>query len=94
MSIESGLLPSHGHQEIGKVSSLTTKPLWDGSLVFEKDIPGLYNYQEILQMILCQRGRERVYNYKSSKENALQKGKSRVQTRKKPISTLIKLREC
>ena len=69
--VHSGLLPSHRHWEIGKVSSLMTTPLWDVSLVFGKDIPGLYNSQENLQRFLSQRSRERVYKYKSSKVNAL-----------------------
>ena len=65
-----------------------TTPLWDVSLVFGEDIPGLYNSQENLQRFLSQRSRERVYNYKSSKVNALQKGKSGVPTQEEACLNL------
>lgn len=47
-----------------------------GSQIHDKYFLGLWNWKEAFNRYACQKGKERVYNYKFAKVNALMKGKS------------------
>ena len=76
MLIEARHLSSHRDWEVGMIS-------FDGYIsngwlsALEKDVPGLYNWQEADRFI-SQRGRERIYNCKFSVVNTLRKERSTV----------------